>query len=52
MMAEVKLEKEDLTYQLKSVIKQLELLEPDSSEYRRLWDKKYRLEREVKQEYC
>ena len=51
MMAEVKQEKAELTSQLEEVLRQLKEKDPESSEYRRLWDQKYRLEREVRQDW-
>ncbi len=51
MMDEVRVEKEDLTKQLEHVKNQLNNLDPDSSEFRQLWDQKYKLEREVRQDW-
>ena len=51
MMEEVKQEKASLVEQLDEVIRQLETMDSDSIEYRRLFDKKYKLEKEVKQDW-
>lgn len=51
MMAEVKQEKQEVTSALEDVLKKLKTMDPESVEYRRLWDTKYRLEREVRQDW-
>ena len=51
MMAEVRQEKEELTDELKRVKRELKHMDDDTAEYRRLWQKKYDLEREVRQDW-
>lgn len=51
MMAEVRKGKSDITDNLEDVLAKLKTLDPESVEYRRLWDTKYRLEREVRQDW-
>ena len=51
MMASVQQEKESVTQELKNVMQMLKGMDSDTPEYRRLYDKKYRLEREVRQDW-
>ena len=51
MMADVQEEKEELTKRLKDILHRLKNMDPDSSEYRRLWQIKYEVEREVRQDW-
>jgi len=51
MMNEVQQEKESVTNELKNVRKMLKGMDSDTPEYRRLFDRQYRLEREVRQDW-
>jgi len=51
MMAEVKVEKETLTNKLTDINNQLKRLDPEGQEYRKLYNEKYLVEREVRQDW-
>ena len=51
MMAEVKQEKQELTNKLAELNKRLKKMEPEGSEFHRLYQEKYMLEREVRQDW-
>ena len=51
MMNDVRQEKESLTTKLENINRQLETMDDDTGEYRRLWSQKYDLEREIKQDW-
>ena len=50
-MAEVKQEKQELTNKLAELNKRLKKMEPEGSEFHRLYQEKYMLEREVRQDW-
>jgi len=51
MLADVKTTKGELASKLEDILGELKDLDPESVEYRRLWEQKYKLEREVRHDW-